>query len=40
LLTFAGDGGAKGKYTRIQLRTELPDVEFSHANNVYISPSK
>jgi len=40
LLSFAGDGGAKGKYTRIQLRTELPDVEFSHANNVYISPSK
>jgi len=40
LLSFAGDGGAKGKYTRIQLRTELPDVEFSHANNAYISPSK
>lgn len=40
LLIFAGDGGAKGKYTRIQLKTELPDVEFSHASNAYISPSK
>jgi hypothetical protein len=40
LLTFAGDGGAKGKYTRIQVKTELPEVEFSHANNAYISPSK
>jgi hypothetical protein len=40
LLTFAGDGGTKGKYTRIQLKTELPEVEFSHANNAYISPSK
>ena len=39
LLTFAGDGGSKGKYVRIQLKTELPDVEFSHANNAYINPS-
>ena len=40
LLTFAGDGGSKGKYVRIQLKTELPDAEFSHANNAYINPSK
>jgi len=40
LLTFAGDGGAKGKYDRIQIKTELPGVEFSHANNAYINPSK
>jgi hypothetical protein len=40
LLTFAGEGGAKGKFVRIQLKTELPDVEFSHANNAYIGPSK
>jgi hypothetical protein len=40
LLTFAGDGGAKGKFVRIQLKTELPGVEFSHANNAYIAPSK
>jgi len=31
LLTFAGDGGAKGKFVRIQIKTELPEVEFSHA---------
>ena len=40
LLTFAGDGGSKGKYVRIQLKTELPNVEFSHANNAYINPLK
>lgn len=40
LLTFAGDGGAKGKFVRLQLKTELPEVEFSHANNAYIAPSK
>jgi len=40
LLTFAGDGGTKGKYTRIQLKTEQPDVEFSHADNAFIAGSK
>ena len=40
LLSFAGDGGAKGKYVRVQIKSELPDVEFSHANNAYINPSK
>jgi hypothetical protein len=40
LLTFVGDGGTKGKYTRIQLKTELPGVELSHANNAYIAPSR
>ena len=40
LLSFAGDGGAKGKYARIQIKSELPDVEFSHANNGYINPTK
>jgi hypothetical protein len=40
LLSFAGDGGAKGKYVRIQIKSELSDVEFSHANNAYIGPSK
>jgi hypothetical protein len=40
LLTFAGDGGSKGKYVRLQLKTELPDVEYSHANNAYINPLK
>ena len=40
LLTFAGDGGAKGKFVRVQLKTELPELEFSHAANAYIAPSK
>jgi hypothetical protein len=40
LLGFVGDGGAKGKFVRIQLKTELHDVEFSHANNAFIRPAK
>jgi len=40
LLTFAGDGGAKGRLVRVQFKTELPDVEFSHADNAFLSPSK
>jgi len=40
LLTFAGDGGEKGKYARIKLKTELPEVEFSHADNAFVRPSK
>ena len=40
LLTFAGDGGAKGRFVRLQLKTELPEVELSHSNNAYVAPSK
>lgn len=40
LLSFAGDGGTKGKLARLQLKTELPDVEFSHADNAYLAPSR
>lgn len=40
LLTFAGDGGTKGKLVPMRLRTELPDVEFSYANSAFIQPSK
>jgi len=40
LLSFAGDGGEKGKYVRLQLKTELPDAEFSHADNAFLPPSK
>ena len=40
LLSFAGDGGAKGKFARIQLRSELPGLELSHANNAFIAPSR
>ena len=40
LLTFAGDGGPKGKLVRLQIKSELPNVEFSHANNAYLLPSR
>ena len=40
LLTFTGDAGEKGKFTRFQLKTEVPDLEFSHANNAFVVPSK
>jgi hypothetical protein len=40
LLTFAGDGGTKGRLVRVQFKTELPDVEFSHADNAFLSPSQ
>jgi hypothetical protein len=40
LLSFAGDAGSKGKLVRLQLKTELPNVEFSHANNAYLAPSR
>lgn len=40
LLTFAGDGGPKGKRVKMQLKTELPAIGFSHANNAYLAPSR
>lgn len=40
LLTFAGDGGEKGKLVKVQLKTELAGVELSHANNAYIAGSR
>lgn len=40
LLTFAGDGGAKGKLVPLRLKSELPNVDFSHANNAYVTPSR
>jgi hypothetical protein len=40
LLAFAGDGGPKGKLVRIQIKSELPDVEFSHADNAFLRSSK
>jgi len=38
LLTFAGSGGAKGKYQSMKVRTELPDVEFFTPNAVFLPP--
>jgi hypothetical protein len=40
LLTFAGDGGAKGKFVGVKLKTELPEVEFSHADQAFVGASK
>lgn len=40
LLTFAGDGGKKGKFVRMNVKTELPDVEFFTPQNVWLPPSQ
>jgi len=40
LLTFAGNGGAKGKYQRMKLKTEVPDLEFFVPGAVYLPPAK
>lgn len=39
LLSFAGDGGKKGKYQSVKVRTELQDVEFITPALVYLPPS-
>lgn len=38
LLTFAGSGGAKGKYESMKVKTELPDVEFFTPSAVFLPP--
>jgi hypothetical protein len=38
LLTFAGSGGAKGKYQSMKVKTELQDVEFMTPSAVYLPP--
>jgi len=40
LLSFAGDGGPKGKFVSIRVRTELPQVEFMHANAAWLPQAK
>lgn len=40
LLTFAGNGGAKGKYQNIKIKTEIKDVEFFYPSSIYLPPSK
>jgi len=40
LLSFAGDGGPKGKLVGIHVRTELPQTEFMHANSAWLPPAK
>jgi VWFA-related protein len=38
LLSFAGNGGKKGKFERIRLTTEIPNVEFMLPAAVFIPP--
>jgi hypothetical protein len=38
LLTFAGSGGAKGKFQTMKVKTELPDVEFFTPASVFLPP--
>jgi hypothetical protein len=40
LLTFAGSGGAKGRFERPRVRTELPNVEFFAASQVFFPAAK
>jgi VWFA-related protein len=40
LLTFAGTGGAKGKYEKVKVKTEVPEVELLTPAAVYLPPSK
>jgi hypothetical protein len=38
LLSFAGNGGKKGKFERIKVMTEIPMVEFMVPSAVFVSP--
>lgn len=40
LLTFAGNGGAKGKYQSVKVKTEVKDVEFMTPAAVYFPGAK
>jgi hypothetical protein len=40
LLTFMGSGGAKGKFERAHVKTELPNLEFFAAPQVFLPASK
>jgi len=40
LLTFAGTGGAKGKFQNVKVKTELKDVEFFTPAAVFMPPAK
>ena len=39
LLSFAGEGGAKGKFVSFRLKTELAHTEFLHANQAWLPPA-
>jgi len=40
LLTFQGIGGAKGRFERVHLSTEVPNLEFLHASQVFLPANK
>jgi hypothetical protein len=40
LLTFQGNGGAKGRFERARVSTELPHVEFLAASQVFLPAAK
>jgi VWFA-related protein len=40
LLSFAGNGGKKGKFERIKVTTEVPNVEFMVPSAVFIPPQR
>lgn len=40
LLSFVANGGAKGKFERVRVRTELPNTEFFAAPQAYIPATK
>ena len=40
LLSFRGDGGKKGKFQHIRVRTEQPAVEFLTFDDVFLPPSQ
>ncbi|HUI75371.1 MAG TPA: hypothetical protein VLX32_10515 [Candidatus Acidoferrum sp.] len=40
LLTFSGEGGAKGKFVTPKLKSSLTSTDFLYANQVFIPPSK
>jgi len=40
LLTFQGNGGAKGRFERVHLSTEVPNLEFLHASQVFLPAAK
>jgi hypothetical protein len=40
LVSFAGNGGSKGKFAREQVKTELKDVEFFAPSNIWLPPAK
>ncbi len=40
LLAFLGTGGPKGKFTRLRVNTELPEMEFLAPSQVFLPPAR